>query len=217
MGRIMMPNIAGDARSAREYNHVRTSCGRELTVGRLVLGNPGHPAARVFVNLGACPDCDDSSWAGLTVAEARQLASALLSQAAARERDCRDGQDLPGRVTVRQVDGDTYAVTARGHASYRPARRRRRPGCGRYAHRAAGSFTGIVRRFLRRALPGPARLGPHRARRHRRVRHGGRPAGPSQRGQAADHRAEGVPPQRTDALLAVASHCTVHNTLRQPS
>ena len=25
----------------------------------------------------------------------------------------------------------------------------------------------------------------------------------------------GVPPQRTDALLAVASYCTVHNTLRQ--
>ena len=25
----------------------------------------------------------------------------------------------------------------------------------------------------------------------------------------------GVPAQRTDALLAVASHCTVHNTLRQ--
>jgi uncharacterized OsmC-like protein len=26
---------------------------------------------------------------------------------------------------------------------------------------------------------------------------------------------DGVPPQRADALLAVASHCTVHNTLRQ--
>jgi len=26
----------------------------------------------------------------------------------------------------------------------------------------------------------------------------------------------GVPPRRADALLAVASHCTVHNTLRQP-
>ena len=25
----------------------------------------------------------------------------------------------------------------------------------------------------------------------------------------------GLPPQRRDALLAVASHCTVHNTLRQ--
>jgi uncharacterized OsmC-like protein len=25
----------------------------------------------------------------------------------------------------------------------------------------------------------------------------------------------GVPAQRRDALLAVASHCTVHNTLRQ--
>ena len=25
----------------------------------------------------------------------------------------------------------------------------------------------------------------------------------------------GVPPQRNDALLAAASHCTVHNTLRQ--
>ncbi len=91
----MMPGITGDARSAREYNHVRTSCGRELTVGRLVLGNPGHPAARMFVNLGDCPDCDDSSWAGLTVAEARQLASALLFQAVAAERDCRDWQACP--------------------------------------------------------------------------------------------------------------------------
>jgi putative redox protein len=27
--------------------------------------------------------------------------------------------------------------------------------------------------------------------------------------------APGVPPGRRDALLAVASHCTVHNTLRQ--
>ena len=27
----------------------------------------------------------------------------------------------------------------------------------------------------------------------------------------------GVPPQRTGALLAVASHCTVHNTLTAPA
>jgi putative redox protein len=26
----------------------------------------------------------------------------------------------------------------------------------------------------------------------------------------------GIPPGREAALLAVASHCTVHNTLRQP-
>jgi putative redox protein len=212
----MMPGIAGDARKAREYNHVRTSCGRDLTVGRLTLGNPGRPAARVFVNFGDCPDCDDSSWAGLTAAEARQLASALLSQAAAAERDCRGGQDLPGRVTVRHVAGDAYAIAARGHSvlTDQPVAGGGQDtavtptelliaslaSCvafyaGRYLLRHGLDRTGLaVTAEFALAADRPARVG------------------------AVNLRVtvpDGVPPQRTDALLAVASHCTVHNTLRQ--
>jgi hypothetical protein len=71
----------------RGHEYVRTSCGREVTVGRLALGDARHPTARVFVDLGDCPDCDGTGWAGLTVAEARQLARAVLAQAAAAERE----------------------------------------------------------------------------------------------------------------------------------
>jgi hypothetical protein len=79
--------VAGTG-SGRGHEHVRTSCGREVTVGRLALGDARHPAARVFVDLGECPGCDGTGWAGLTVAEARQFAWAVLSQAAAAEREC---------------------------------------------------------------------------------------------------------------------------------
>ena len=113
-----MATDAGDMRSAREHHYVRTSCGRDLTIGRLALGNSGHPVGRVFVDLGDCPDCE-SRWAGLSVAVTAEFAMAA---------------DRPARV-------------------------------------------GAVRLLI--TVPG------------------------------------GVPPQRTDALLAVASHCTVHNTLRQ--
>ena len=212
----MMPGIAGDARSAREYKQVRTSCGRELTVGRLVLGNPGHPAGRVFLNLGDCPGCDDSSWAGLTVAEARQLASALLSQAAAAERDCRDGQDLPGKVTVRHVDGDAYAITARGHSvlTDQAVVDGGRDAAATPTELLIASLASCVAFYAGRYL----------------LRHGLDQTGlavTAEFAMAADRPGRvsavrlqitvpaGLPPQRTDALLAVASHCTVHNTLRQ--
>jgi hypothetical protein len=74
---------------AGRHEYVRSSCGRELTIGRLVLGDHQHPAARVFVDLGDCPSCGEARWAGLTVAEARRFAQAVLTQAAAAERDCR--------------------------------------------------------------------------------------------------------------------------------
>jgi hypothetical protein len=43
---------------------------------------------RVFVDLGDCPGYEDSHWASLTVTEARLLAAALLTEAAAAELDC---------------------------------------------------------------------------------------------------------------------------------
>ena len=79
--------VAG-AGSGGRHHYLRTSCGRELAVGRLALGDARHPAARVFVDLGECSGCEGTGWAGLTVAEARQLAQAVLAQATAAEREC---------------------------------------------------------------------------------------------------------------------------------
>lgn len=78
------------AAGSERHEYLRTSCGRELTVGRLALGDVSHPAARVFVDLGSCPGCSGPAigWAGLTVAEARELAAVILAQATAAEHDC---------------------------------------------------------------------------------------------------------------------------------
>lgn len=84
----MGPRLDAAPGAGSGHEHLRTSCGRELTVGWLALGGSRNPAVRVFVDLGDCPGCDSSGWAGLTVPEARRLAEAVLSQAAAAERDC---------------------------------------------------------------------------------------------------------------------------------
>jgi putative redox protein len=208
--------MAGVTGSAREDTHVRTSCGREMRVGRLALGNPAHPAGRVFVNLGDCADCEGSSWAGLTVAEARQLASALLSQAAAAERDCGDMQDLPGTVAVRYVDGDAYAITARRHSvlTDQPVIDGGKDAAVTPTELLIASLASCVAFYAGRYL----------------FRHGLDRAGlavAAEFSMAADRPARvsaarlqitvpaGFPPRRAAALLAVASHCTVHNTLRQ--
>jgi len=85
----MWPDQETGTAGGRRHEYLRTSCGRELTIGRLALGDAQRPAARVFVNLGGCPGCEEVAWAGLTVAEARSLARAILSEAAAAERECR--------------------------------------------------------------------------------------------------------------------------------
>ena len=167
----------------------------------------------MFIDLGKCRDCDGSAWAGLSPAEARRLAAALLSQAAAAEQDA---QDLPGRVTVRHVDGDAYAITARGHAMLtdQPAADGGTDAAATPTELLVASLASCVAFYTGRYL----------------VRHGLDRAGlavTAEFAMAAGRPARvgavrlritvpgGVPPQRTDALLAVASHCTVHNTLRQ--
>lgn len=83
----MRPDPAAGSGDYRGHDRLRTSCGRELTIGWLALGDARRPAARVFVDLGECSGCEGNGWAGLTVAEARQFARALLAQAAAAERE----------------------------------------------------------------------------------------------------------------------------------
>jgi hypothetical protein len=67
----------------------RTTCGRLIRVGLLTLGGAQHPARRVSLDIGPTSDRAGSAWAGLTAGEARQLASALLAQAAAADRRSR--------------------------------------------------------------------------------------------------------------------------------
>jgi putative redox protein len=196
----------------RHHDHLRTSCGRDLAIGWLALGDAVHPVGRVFIDLGGCPD-GGGAWAGLSVAEARWLAAVLLSQAAEAEQD---GQDRPGRVAVRHVGGDAYAITARGHqvltdqpvadggsdAAVTPTELlvASLASCvafytGRYLLRHGLDRAGLaITAEFDMAAGRPARVGAVRL----RITVPG-----------------GVPAQRTDALLAVASHCTVHNTLRQ--
>jgi hypothetical protein len=75
----MRPDAGSDA---RQHDRLRTSCGRDLAIGRLALGNAVHPARRVFIDLGERPDRGGSAWAALSVAEARRLAAMLLFQVA---------------------------------------------------------------------------------------------------------------------------------------
>jgi hypothetical protein len=69
------------------HTYLHTSCGREVTVGRLALGDLHHPSARVFVHIASSAGCEGTGWAGFSVTEAKALAEAILSQAAAAERD----------------------------------------------------------------------------------------------------------------------------------
>jgi putative redox protein len=210
-----MPEMATGARSGHGRDHLRTSCGREVTVGRLDLGDARHPARRIFLDLGSCPGCEGTSWAGLTVAEARQVASALLAEAAAAEQETSGGNEPAGRVAVRHVAGDAYAISARGHAVVvdQPVRDGGQDSAATPTELLVGSLASCVAFYAGRYL----------------LRHGldrsglavtadftmaeDRPA------RVSDVRLRisvpgGIPAQRRDALLAVASHCTVHNTLR---
>ena len=72
-----------DAGGAGPHAGFRTTCGREIRVGHLVLGGGRHPAQRVSLDIGASPGGATGTWAGLTAGEARRLATALLAQAAA--------------------------------------------------------------------------------------------------------------------------------------
>jgi hypothetical protein len=66
---------------------IRTSCGRELVVGRLRLDGLPQPTLRVTLDVGCQPYDRGEVWASLTAAEARQLGGELLAQAAAAERE----------------------------------------------------------------------------------------------------------------------------------
>lgn len=198
--------------SLRDRLVVQTTCGRQVKVGRLALGNAAQPTQRVSLDVGHSPGHDDGTWAALTSAEARQLAGALLRQAATADHPDGDGA---GRMEVSYLGGECYAAVTRGHAvmtdqpdaggddsAMTPVELlvASLASCvafyaGRYLDRHGLSRDGLhVSAEFTLAVDRPARVGGIRL----LVRVPG-----------------GLPPGREAALLAVASHCTVHNTLRQ--
>ncbi len=67
--------------SIHEHLGLRTTCGRDVQIGWLLLGGAERPVRRVSLAVGHTPGHRDGTWAALTPAEARQLAAALLRQA----------------------------------------------------------------------------------------------------------------------------------------
>jgi putative redox protein len=209
----MSESAALAARPPRE--HVHTTCGTQVTVGRLALGDHRHPFARVFVGMADEPDHEQAAWAGLTVSEARELARALLSQAAAAEHDCGFDPGSAGLVRISHVSGDAYAITARGHSALvdQPEADGGQDAAATPTELLVASLASCVAFYSGRYL----------------TRHGLDRSGlaiTAEFTMAADRPARvasvrlhisapGLPERRRDALLAVASHCTVHNTLRQ--
>jgi putative redox protein len=214
-----MPQIGPeDVTGGGQRPGFRTQCGREVRVGRLALGSRERPAWRVSLDVGHAPGRDDGAWAGLSPVEARRLAAALLAQAAAAERGA--GQDPPGgvvaRVEVAHAGGEAYAIVTRGHTllADQPASGGGSDTAPTPTELLVAALTSCVAFYAGRYL----------------VRHGLDRAGLNVSAEftmATDRPARveevrlriavpgGVPPERRAALLAVASHCTVHNTLRQ--
>jgi hypothetical protein len=81
----MRTPLSGTAQADEDVSF-RTTCGRLIRVGLLTLGGAQRPAQRVSLDIGPSSGRSGSAWAGLTADEARQLASALLAQAAAADR-----------------------------------------------------------------------------------------------------------------------------------
>jgi putative redox protein len=205
------------AQAARpDHRCLQTSCGRVLEVGTMRLGDEHRPIGRVTMRIGQCPNCGDGSWAALSPADARELAVALLAHAGQAETDDHDSSSA-GRVDVTSAGGDSYLVGTRGHAvlvdqpvadggtdaGATPTELMvaSLASCvafyvGRYLRRHQLEHAGMqVRADFVMAGDRPARIGDVRL---------------------AIEVPGGVPADRRRALLAVASHCTVHNTLQQP-
>ena len=194
---------------------VRTTCGRDVRIGRLALGSAEQPAWRVSLDVGHLPGQADGTWAALTPAEARQLAVALLGQAAAAEGGSVDG--AASQVEVSYLGGESYAVATRGHVLLTD-----QPQAAGGADTAmtptelfVASLSSCVAFYAGRYL---ARHGLNRDGLHVTATFTiatDRPARVD-KVRLTIRAPAGIPPGREAALLAVASHCTVHNTLHQP-
>jgi uncharacterized OsmC-like protein len=199
-----------------ERGLLHTRCGRTIAVSRFAVGTLPAALGRVVLNT-ACERYDlGEVWASLTPEEARHLAGLLLQQAALAEGASGTDAESAGRVAVAGAGGDMYEVSARGHLVIvdQPAADGGTDTGPTPVELLVGSLASCVAHYAGRYID-----------RHSVTREGlrataeytmatDRPA----RIAAAEVRLSvpGLAPQRADALLTVARHCTVHNTLAHP-
>jgi putative redox protein len=193
----------------------RTTCGRDVRVGRLAPGSAEQPAWRVSLDVGHLPGQAGGTWAALTPAEARLFVVALLQEAAAAASGAADG--AASQVQVSYLGGESYTVATRGHMLLTD-----QPQAAGGADTAmtpielfVASLSSCVAFYAGRYL---ARHGLNRNGLHVSTAFTTATDRPARvdKVRLIIRVPGGIPPGREAALLAVASHRTVHNTLRQP-
>jgi putative redox protein len=203
-----------DAPQAAEQLILRTAGGRDIWAGRPARGDAEAPGRCISLRIGHSPDGEDDAREALTPAEARQLAAALLRQATEAEGGTADG--TVGQVEVSYLGGESYAVATRGHTllTDQPAAAGGADTAMTPTELLVASLGSCVAFYAGRYL---ARHGLNRGGLHVTAAFTTATDRPARVGEVrltiwvpGD-----MPPSREAALLAVASHCTVHNTLRQ--
>jgi putative redox protein len=193
----------------------RTAGGKDVRVGRPAPGGAGAPGGRVSLHIGRPADGEEGGSEALTPGEARQLAAALVQQAAAAESPA-DGPAV-SRVEVTYLGGESYTVAARGHAllTDQPVAAGGTDTAMTPTELFVASLSSCVAFYAGRYL---ARHGLNRDGLHITANFATATDRPARVGKIrlTTPVPGGIPPSRQAALLAVAAHCTVHNTLRQP-
>ena len=183
-----------------------------MVVGRLAPGETERPAQGISLDTGRVRGGADGARAVLTPAEARQLAAALVQQAAAAE----GGTTTAGQVEVSYLGGESYAIATRGHTllTDQPAAAGGTDTAMTPTELLIAALSSCVAFYAGRYL---ARHGLNRDGLHVTATFTAATDRPARVAavRLAIRVPGGIPPSRQAALLAVASHCTVHNTLRQ--
>ena len=185
-----------------------------MLVGRLAAGDAERPGRSISLDTGRVPGGADGARAVLTPAEARQLAAALVQQAAAAEGGTADAP--AGQVEVSYLGGESYAIATRGHTllTDQPAAAGGTDTAMTPTELLIAALSSCVAFYAGRYL---ARHGLNRDGLHVTATFTAATDRPARVAavRLAIRVPGGIPPSRQAALLAVASHCTVHNTFRQ--
>lgn len=210
----MRPQLCEPPQAGEQQLIFRTADGSDVWVGRPARGGTEVPGGRVSLHIGHPADGEEGASEALTPGEARQLAAALLQQAASAE----DGPvaGAASQVEVSYLGGESYAIATRGHAllTDQPATAGGADSAMTPTELFVASLSSCVAFYAGRYL---ARHGLDRGGLHVTAAFTTATDRPARVGtvRLTIHVPGGLPPGREAALLAVASHCTVHNTLRQ--